>query len=123
MLFKTCKYCGRVHPYNETCLKKPTPNMAKHLDEPQRKFRSSKAWTKKALAIKKRDNFMCLYCNKVEKKINTTNLEVHHIIPLIEDKTRSLDDDNLITLCKYHHELAESGQIPRGDLFNLVSPT
>lgn len=31
-----------------------------------------------------------------------------------------LNDGNLITLCRYHHEQAESGKIPRKILFDLV---
>lgn len=48
------------------------------------------------------------------------NLSVHHIIPLAEDPNCSLDDTNLITVCGYHHRLAESGKIPRLTLLKLA---
>ena len=36
-------------------------------------------------------------------------------------KTMSrLDDDNLITVCGYHHEMAESGQIDRQALHEIA---
>ena len=40
-------------------------------------------------------------------------LEVHHIVPIEEDYSKRLDETNLITLCRYHHELAEKNTIPR----------
>jgi hypothetical protein len=47
---------------------------------------------------------------------------VHHIIPLAEDYNKRLDNDNLITLCNYHHKLAEDNQIPREELQEIISP-
>ena len=46
-------------------------------------------------------------------KYTYKELEAHHIIPLEEDYNKRLDGDNLITLCRYHHELAEKGGISR----------
>ena len=48
-------------------------------------------------------------------------LEVHHIIPLEEDYNKRLDSDNLITLCRYHHELAEKGEISREELQKIIA--
>lgn len=53
-------------------------------------------------------------------RYNSRRLSAHHIIPLAEDYDRRLDDDNLITLCSYHHELAERGVIPRPLLLELA---
>lgn len=40
----------------------------------------------------------CMACG------STTNLEVHHIVPVHVDPNKELDEDNLITLCdKYCH--------------------
>ena len=50
--------------------------------------------------------------NTVEE-YNSAGLEVHHIVPLEEDESLAYDWANLITLCRYHHELAERGEIPR----------
>ena len=43
------------------------------------------------------------------------DISVHHIIPLAEGG-ELLDEDNLITLCRYHHEQAEKGKISRREL-------
>lgn len=47
--------------------------------------------------ILKRDNYKCVLCNQ------TTNLEVHHIIPVLKDVSRIDDINNLVTLCKHCH--------------------
>lgn len=48
-------------------------------------------------------------------------LHVHHIEPLVECFERRLDDDNLLTCCSTHHELAEAGKIPREYLHELAT--
>lgn len=45
--------------------------------------------------------------------------EVHHIVPRREGG--SDDPSNLITLCPTHHEMADRGMIPRGDLLAAIS--
>ena len=47
-------------------------------------------------------------------------LEVHHIIPIEECPDLALEDNNLITLSQAAHELAERGEITRGELAELV---
>ena len=48
------------------------------------------------------------------------NISVHHIEPLSEAPAKALDRDNLISLCSYHHELAEKGKISREELRSIV---
>lgn len=80
------------------------------------KFRGKSAWKRKREEIKERDNFVCQVC--VRNLYNplriyeTDNLQVHHVIPLEKDYNKRLDNDNLITLCEKHHEMAEAGEIP-----------
>ena len=45
---------------------------------------------------------------------------MHHIVPLVEDYEKRLDDDNLITLCSRHHEMAEKGDIDRRELLRIA---
>lgn len=50
-------------------------------------------------------------------------LSVHHIVPIEEDYSLRLDNDNLITLCSLCHSIAETGGIERRYLRSLaVSP-
>lgn len=50
------------------------------------------------------------------------NIEVNHIVPINEDISRALDNDNLISLCSFHHKMADSGRIPRPILVALTRP-
>lgn len=54
------------------------------------------------------------------KQYNYTDIEVHHIEPLREAYNLRLEDSNLISLCKYHHELAERRDIPASTLKNII---
>lgn len=48
------------------------------------------------------------------------DVSVHHIVPLAEDKTLAFDGYNLLTLCRYHHDMAEDGEIARDELSELA---
>ena len=48
------------------------------------------------------------------------NLQVHHIIPIAKDYNKKLDSDNLITLCRMHHEQAERGLITEEELYKII---
>lgn len=67
---------------------------------------------------------MCQICIRklynTQQQYNFTHIEVHHIVPIHEDWDRRLDDDNLISLCAYHHKMADSGQIPRDELLAIA---
>ena len=118
----TCSRCGIVKRGEHKCpYKKPRNNTR---DSKADKFRKTKAWINKSLEIRQRDRYLCVVCiNNLYHTINTYNynkLEVHHITPINEDYNKRLDNDNLITLCNYHHKLAESGHIPREELYKLI---
>ena len=68
---------------------------------------------------KKRDKYLCQLCLK--NNIYTyDNLQVHHIIPIAKDYNKKLDSDNLITLCRMHHEQTEKGIISKEELYELL---
>ena len=114
----SCKYCGGIHPVGYECPQKPKRKFKQRYDDIG-KFRNSKAWRQKRDDIKERDLFMCQVC--LSKKIlNLQQIEVHHIVPLVEDFSRRLDDDNLLSLCAVHHKAAERGEIKRDFLFSLI---
>lgn len=73
--------------------------------EQKRKFYNSVAWKQKSAAIRKRDNHECVMC-KGEGKVTVRDhavLEVDHIYELEHYPRLALVDDNLRTLCKWHH--------------------
>ncbi len=121
---KSCVYCGKSHEYNETCPKRAEyRNKYKYdykRDSLADKFRNSRIWREKRSEIQRRDCYLCRYCFCVEKKINTSDLSVHHIIPIEKNYNLRLDNGNLITLCRLHHEQAEKGLIKSENLRNIL---
>ena len=55
-----------------------------------------------------------------EAAVTNRELSVHHIIGLRSDYDKRLDDDNLITLCRLHHEQAERGIVKAARLKELA---
>lgn len=121
-MLRSCKYCGKIHDSKHICPNKPIRKRYKKTEED--KFRNTQAWKKKRNNIKERDKGLCQVCMRklynTLKQYNYRDIEVHHIIPLRENYELRLEEDNLISLCKYHHELAEKGEIPRELLRSLI---
>lgn len=121
-ILRSCSRCGHIHDSKYLC--KPKLDSMKSKTKAQA-FRSSYAWLKKQQSIRERDFNLCRICllNKYDTKTiyNTSNLSVHHIIPIRKDYEKRLDDDNLITLCRHHHDLAEVGKIPTSLLISEAS--
>ena len=119
----TCSRCGKIVERGHVCPNKKTYSNKKGTEA--EKFRNSANWKKKSVEIKQRDKYLCRVCldNKYNTliKLNFTDLEVHHITPLNEDYSKRLDNDNLITLCKIHHVMAERNEIPKEYLLGLAS--
>lgn len=120
-MLKTCSRCGIV-PEDHICPYKHYRN--KDSSEKADSFRKSKQWTNKSLEIRERDKYLCQICLRklynTIRQYNYDKLEVHHIVSLNEDYNLRLDNDNLITLCCYHHKLADRGLIPRDLLSKIV---
>lgn len=121
--YVTCSKCGvvkRGHKCPYRTYKK------REKDSKADRFRKSKGWTNKSIEIRQRDRYLCRVCEanlyNTIRQYNSSKLEVHHIIPVNEDYDKRLDNDNLITLCNYHHKLAEENYIPRDLLKELISP-
>lgn len=119
---KACKYCGKIHEIKEICDKKPVFKRGDRED----RFRWTQAWKDKREYIKERDQYLCQACLNdmygTVKRLTTDKLSVHHIKPLKTNFELRLDDNNLITLCDMHHELAEKGQISARELIKLIPP-
>ena len=117
-MLKSCHYCGRIHDKKYVCPQKEEAikRRQKKKGTKEDKFRSSSEWKWKR-DIRLRDRQICQVCVRglytAEKEIQTEGIEVHHIVPIEEDWDRRMDGENLITLCRYHHEMAEKEQIKR----------
>jgi len=110
----SCPRCGRIHERGYRC-----PRIRAKAETEAANFRRTSAWKRKSLAIRERDNYLCQVCLK-EGVLEHRGISVHHIVPVAEDGMRALDDDNLITLCEYHHQLAETGKISRDELCGIL---
>ncbi len=112
-MLKSCSYCGKIHQSNIECPQKP--KKMKAVTEVDR-FRWTKIWQRKRDEIRERDKNLCQVCLRnlydTDLIYNYYNLSVHHAIPVASAYEKRLDNDNLITLCDRHHEMAESGAIP-----------
>lgn len=120
-MLKSCKYCGKIHDSKFDCGKKP---IRKKIRTTQNSFRGTQLWRKKSEEIRERDHYLCQMCIRekdcADQRLNYKNIEVHHITPLADDYERRLDNNNLISLCSKHHEMAERGEIPCDVLFKIA---
>lgn len=112
-MLKSCQYCGGVHDAKYDCGKRPSKQKKiTYID----RFRGSRKWRDKREDIRDRDKHLCQICirNLYEPdcQYNYKNLSVHHAVPIETDYDKRLDDDNLLTVCGKHHEMAECGEIP-----------
>lgn len=122
-MLKGCSHCGGRHQRGQVCPKKPaTTKKITYID----KFRRGRQWRHKSIEIRERDKYLCQVCLRekynTRLKYNFKGIEVHHIISIKDDWRRRLDNNNLISLCRYHHEMAEKGDIPQVELFEMNPP-
>lgn len=112
----SCKHCGRVHPANYDCGKRPVKRYERKESE---RGRYTRAWRNKSNEIKDRAHYLCEYCLSQDMCV-CDDLETHHIIKLTDRPDLLLDDLNLICLCKIHHSMADRGEIKQKTLFELA---
>ena len=120
-MLKSCQYCGRIHDSKYDCGKRPQPRKKKNEVD---RFRWSPAWKSKRAEIRERDSHVCQVCIRglcePDRQYETDNLSVHHALPIEQAWDKRLDNDNLITLCSKHHEMAESGAIPYNKVKEII---
>lgn len=115
MLYKSCPRCGKIHPSNYKC----TKGIVYRSIGEERKQRSSGAWTKKSIEVRKKASYLCEVCR--DNGVYTySGVEVHHIEKLHERPDLLLDNYNLIALCKRHHEEADEGILDKDYLRELA---
>ena len=116
MRYKSCPFCGRIHPVDYNCPAKPK-RVYKGTEE--RKLRNTNDWKKKSEEIREKAQGLCEVCR--DKGIYTyKGIEVHHITKIRDDKEGLLDNYNLVALCQEHHKLADKGKIDKDYLRRLA---
>lgn len=116
-MYRSCSKCGMIHDSKYRCNVDRKYKTKYNYEEA--KLRNTYAWHSKAEQIKKDSKYLCSICYQ-EGIYNYKELEVHHIVKIRDDKTKLLDDYNLICLCKKHHRLAENGLIDKDTLLKLA---
>ena len=112
----------RVHDTKNNCGRKPKFKYNKGNDKD--KFRWTRSWQLKRDEIRERDNNLCQIC--IRKLYNTINqynyeyLSVHHAVSLESGYDKRLDNDNLLTVCDYHHKCAERGEITLKEVLKII---
>lgn len=131
-MLKSCRYCGRIHDESIVCpqlqasreSRRRYKNTHRGRKEDEDAFRSSTRWRKLRDLAYRRDRCLCLCClagiGDTRAEYNTDGLEVHHIAPLRESYEERGSLDNLITVCRKHHNMCESGEISRDIQRRLV---
>ena len=138
--YVSCQYCGRFHLRTEA---ENCPAKIAHRAEVTRmqndrrrrkragnyadRFRDSVQWQEMSKRVRSRDNYLCLCCAAnlmgTDKQIHSDlegDVQVHHVVPVSEDKDKRLDETNLITVCAVHHQLCEQGKITRQQQIDLI---
>lgn len=117
-MYKSCSKCGKIHDTNYKCRAGVKKDYTKYNYE-EGKLRNTYEWHKKAEQIKRKSLYLCSVC--LDKGIyNYNDLEVHHITKIREDKSKLLDNYNLICLCRNCHKLADKGMIDKEYLERLA---
>lgn len=121
-MLRSCKHCGKIHDTKYDCGRKPIYKKA--TGGKGYFFRKSEAWTKKSLEIRERDGYLCQICirklHNTLRQYNYDTLSVHHIVPVNEEYDKRLDDTNLLTVCRMHHEMCEGGLISRTEQLEIA---
>lgn len=116
-MLKSCTYCGKIHDSHYECPEKTRTRTRYCNDTMASHLRSLSRWQKTRDYIRERDHNVCQLCLKnypgTLRPYETEGLSVHHIDKIEDDSSKAFDEYNLITLCRVHHELAESGEIDK----------
>ena len=102
---RSCTVCGKIHSTDIVCKRKP-----ERTDILAHSLRQKNKWHTKSLEIRERSSWLCAVCRD-QGIITHEGLEVHHITKLKNNPDGLLDDENLICLCKQHHQMADDGLI------------
>ena len=96
-MFKSCSKCGKIHSFNAKC---KVGCESTRDNSQEAKIRNKRSYTKASKYVKENSNYLCAVCLK-NGVLNSDNIETAY------------DIDNLICLCKMHHQMAEIGMISK----------
>ena len=111
---KACPYCGRIHDKRNECGRAPVRR--KRFSDASN-LRNKGTWKKVKKLANDRDGNMCVLCFG-EGDINTEDLETHHIVPININPELAYELENLVTVCRRHHEIVE--ELPPGEVHAMI---
>lgn len=119
-----CPSCGGLHLLGTRHCR---PSRMPKRETVANGIRKTYKWRTKSEQVRERDRYLCRVCLTNEyntvQQYTSERISVHHIVPLAEAPDQGFNNDNLISVCVYHHKLAESGKIPRLLLKQLAAST
>ena len=111
MLKKICG-CGAIIPQGQPrckeCQAQVDQDRADYFKEYDKdrpdyhKVYKTKQWLVVRKRVLNRDNYLCRVC--LDKGSLSEGVTVHHIIPLEDDRSKTYEIDNLISLCNQCHK-------------------
>ena len=123
-ILKTCGYCHKIHDNKIKCGAKRSyyreKNNRYNKSQEYNDIIKSNRWKKLSALIKSLDNHECLVCKDCGL-ISPKVLEVHHVEKVMNNFEKAFDEQNLITLCIFHHKQAEQGTITIDELLELIN--
>lgn len=104
-----CQHCLKIHDrYHECSAKKKHKRMlqqARRKDERYKVYNdcyNTSRWKKVREEVLKESNYMCEVCRALGK-LNYTDIQVHHIEKVKDNKEKMYDKNNLLVVCREHH--------------------
>ena len=132
-LMTLCRECNTKVPYGTTRCSSCNEKREEYLKSKSKKYNAdrydrdrankdairlfyvSTAWKNKRAEIVRRDNNECQICKALYKFVPIE--DIHHIIPILKDYDKRLDNDNLIGLCSKCHKDIHYHKIDNKDKF------
>ena len=116
-MYSICRRCKEKIPFKTKCKnceplirkEKNKEYRIKYDDTEIRRLRHSVKWKKLRQRVIDEQKGLCLLC-AVEQQYNPID-DVHHITTAKENINLFFDRDNLIGLCKYHHQFIHANKL------------
>ncbi|MDB8794283.1 HNH endonuclease signature motif containing protein [Romboutsia sp. 1001216sp1] len=109
-----CKHCMKIHDREYECgSKKKHRRMKQQARRNDNRYKvyndcyNTSRWKKVREQVLKDANYMCEVCMELGK-INYTDIQVHHVEKVKNNVERMYDIDNLIVVCREHHNIIEN---------------
>ena len=119
-----CKHCLKVHDREHECdAKKKHRRMKQQARRNDNRYKvyndcyNTSRWKKVREQVLKDSNYMCEVCMELGK-LNHEDIQVHHVEKVKNNVEKMYDIDNLIVVCREHHNIIE--EMTADEIINYV---